>query len=383
MSVVYSPAAPVRQPIASRVPFLDLKAQVASIRPEIDAAIAEVIDHTTFSLGPAVSRFERAFAAFVGTEHCVAVNSGTSALHLAAECLNIGPGDEVITVPMTFVATAWPMLYLGAQVKFVDVDPKRYTLDPNRLEAAITARTRAIIVVHLYGQCAAMDPIMEIANRHGLPVIEDAAQAHGATYQGRKAGTMGVIGCFSFYPGKNLGAFGEGGALVTQNQDIAARARMLRDHGQPQKYHHDRLGYNYRMDGIQGAVLAVKLKYINEWNTARRSVARQYDTWLADLGPATPPPCPDGDHIYHLYVIRHPRRDALRESLERQGISVGMHYPIPLHLQKCFAHLHHQPGDFPVSENIAAQCLSLPMYAELSPDQVRRVCDAVAQAMHE
>jgi dTDP-4-amino-4,6-dideoxygalactose transaminase len=383
MSTIYTQPVTARQTATTRIPFLDLKAQVASIRPEVDAAIAEVIDNASFSLGPAVSRFENAFAKYLGASHCVAVNSGTSALHVALECLNIAPGDEVITVPMTFVATAWPMVYLGADIKFVDVDPKRYTLDPSRLEAAITRRTRAIMVVHLYGQCADMDPILEIAARHGLPVIEDAAQAHGATYQGRKAGTMGVIGCFSFYPGKNLGAFGEGGALVTENAEIAGRARMIRDHGQPQKYYHDRVGYNYRMDGIQGAVLGVKLRYIDAWNEARRRVARQYDTWLAGMGPTTPQPCPDGEHAYHLYVIKHPRRDALRESLERQGIAVGMHYPIPLHLQKCFAHLNHQPGDFPVSEEIAAQCLSLPMYPELTAPQVRRVCDAVAQALRE
>lgn len=374
-------AAPVQH--VPPVPFLDLQAQFRTIEREIRTALDEVLASSSYILGPAVTDFERRFAEVCGVSHCVALNSGTSALHVAMLCLGIGPGDEVIVPSMTFVATVWPVSYLGAKPVFVDVDPQRYTLDPARLEAAITPRTRAIVPVHLYGQCADMDPILQIAQRHGIAVIEDAAQAHGASYRGRPAGSMSAIACFSFYPGKNLGAYGEGGAIVTDRQDLADRARMLRDHGQKQRYVHEIVGYNYRMDGLQGAVLGVKLRHLEEWTAGRNRVAARYHEWLAGSGVIRPAPCPDGRHAYHLYVIRHPRRDALRARLQKAGIQTGLHYPIPVHLQEPYRPLGYREGSLPVSEEIARTCLSLPMYPELSEEQVRRVVEAIRRESPE
>lgn len=359
------------------VPFLDLKAQIQPIRDEIWRELELVVDRTAFASGPAAAAFEEDFAAYSGVRECVALNSGTSALHVAMRCLDIGPGDEVITVSMSFVATAWPILYLGARPVFVDIDPERFTLDPSRLEAALTPRTRAIVPVHLYGQCADMDPILELAKERGIPVIEDAAQAAGAKYKGRRAGSMGTIGCFSFYPGKNLGAWGEGGAITTDSLEIAERARRLRDHGQSQKHLHDEVGYNYRMDGLQGAVLRVKLRYLDEWNDRRRQVARLYDSILQTAPIRTPKACPDGEHIYHLYVIRSREREALREGLQERGIQTGLHYPKPIHTQEPFVALACRPGDLPVSEALGRQCLSLPIFPELSEVQIRRVAEAL------
>ena len=360
-----------------------MKSQFASIETEIRTALDDVLKNTAFALGPAVKDFEAAFAEYCQTEHCVAVSSGTSALHVAMACLGIGPGDEVILPSMSFVATAWPVLYLGARPIFVDIDPRRYTLDPELLEAAITPQTKAIVPVHLYGQCADMDAILAVADAHGVPVVEDAAQAHGATYKGRRAGSLGRLACFSFYPGKNLGAYGEGGAVVTNDAAFAERARILRDHGQSAKYKHDCVGYNYRMDGFQGAVLGVKLKYIDAWNAARRAAAARYDELLTDAGVTTPPPCADGEHVYHVYAIMHSGREALRAQLQEAGVGTNMHYPIPIHLQSPFAPFGYKAGDLPVTEVVADSCLSLPMYPELRAEQQQDVAGVIRQVVAE
>jgi len=362
------------------IPFLDLKVQYQGMAAEIHAALDEVLHNTAFVLGPAVQKFEQAFAAYCGAKHCVGLNSGTSALHVALLCLGVGAGDEVIVPAMSFIATAWPVLYVGARPAFVDIDPRRYTLDPTGLAAAITKRTKAILPVHLYGQCADMDPILRLANQHGLPVIEDAAQAHGATYRDRRAGALGRIACFSFYPGKNLGAYGEGGAIVTDDADLADLARQLRDHGQKTRYVHERLGFNYRMEGLQGAVLDVKLRHLDAWNAGRRQVAARYDELLADTDVVTPAPCADGDHVYHIYAIRCEARDELKAVLQECGIGTNLHYPIPIHLQKPFAPFGYGPGRFPVAEELGRTELSLPMYAELTPEQIERVVAVVRQA---
>jgi dTDP-4-amino-4,6-dideoxygalactose transaminase len=355
------------------IPFLDLKAQYRQIKPRVDDAIARAIESAQFVLGPEVAAFESRFAAYCGVAHCHAVSSGTSALHLALLAAGVGPGDEVITVSMTFVATAAAVLYSGARPVFVDVDPVTWTLDPAFIEAAITPRTKAILPVHLHGLMADMDPIMAIARRHGLVVIEDAAQAHGAEYKGRRAGSIGDLGCFSFYPGKNLGAFGEGGAVVTNQPDLARKISLLRDWGQEAKYDHVVAGYNYRMDGIQGAVLNVKMDYIESWTEARRSVAAQYDRLLSKLPCMRPQPPEPSRHVYHVYAIGLPRRDEALKILQAGGIGVGIHYPIPVHLQKAYANLGGCAGDLPVTERLAAQFLSLPIYPELAPEKVAEV----------
>ncbi len=355
------------------IPFLDLKAQYTQIKPEIDAALARVVANANFVLGPEVTAFEERFARYCRTAHCRAVNTGTSALHLALLAAGIGPGDEVITVSMTFVATTAAILYSGAKPVFVDVDPATWTMNPALIEAAITPRTKAIMPVHLHGQMADMDPIMSIARRHGLVVIEDAAQAHGAEYKGRRAGSIGDLGCFSFYPGKNLGAFGEGGAVVTDQPDLARRVSLLRDWGQEAKYKHVVAGYNYRMDGIQGAVLNVKMNHIESWTDARRSLAERYDRLLSDLHLAGPQPPWYSRHVYHVYAVRLSRRDDAIILLREAGIDVGIHYPVPVHLQKAYAELGYQPGDLPVTEMLANEFLSLPIYPELLPEQVAEV----------
>jgi len=366
-----------------RIPLLDLNAQYRVIRDEAIVAFDRIAESSGFAQGPAAKAFEDEFAGWCGAKQCVGLNSGTSALHLALHCLDIGPGDEVITVPMTFIATAWAIYYVGAKPVFVDIDPVRRTLDPTLLERAITPRTKAIIPVQLYGQIADMDPILEIAKRHGIPVIEDAAQAHGATYKGKRAGTLGVMACFSFYPGKNLGAFGEGGALVTNNADYAARARRLRSHAQGERYYHDELGYNYRMDSIQGAMLSLKLKHLNGWNASRARHARRYNELLADLPITLPTFLPDSESVWHCYVIESDRRDELRQKLTDANIESGLHYPLPLHLQKACAALGYKEGDFPVSERLGKQCLSLPMFAELTEEQVNRVSRVLHEAFAE
>jgi dTDP-4-amino-4,6-dideoxygalactose transaminase len=355
------------------IPFLDLKAQYRQIKPEIDAAVTRVIGSGNFVLGPEVAAFEERFADYSQTAHCRAVSSGTSALHLALLAAGIGAGDEVITVAMTFVATTAAILYSGARPVFVDVDPVTWTMSPASIEAAITPRTKAILPVHLHGLMADMDPIISIARRHGLVVIEDAAQAHGAKYKGRRAGSIGDLGCFSFYPGKNLGAFGEGGAVITNRPEFARRVSLLRDWGQEAKYNHVVAGYNYRMDGIQGAVLNVKMNYIESWTEARRRIARQYDGLLSDLPLARARAPKYSRHVYHVYAVTLPRRDEALRALQEAGIGAGIHYPVPVHLQKAYADLGYQAGDLPVTERLANEFLSLPIYPELLPAQVTEV----------
>jgi len=359
------------------VPYLDLQAQYRTLRTEVLSALEKICESTSFAQGQATSDFEAKFAAYCGVEYCVSLNSGTSALHLALRCLDVGPGDEVVTVSMTFIATAWAITYVGATPVFVDIDPVRRTLNPDKLEAAITSRTKAIIPVHLYGMPAEMDRIMTIAERHGIPVIEDAAQAHGAKYRNKRVGQFGKIACFSFYPSKNLGAYGEGGAMVTNDASIAHRARSLRDHAQSQKYLHDEVGYNYRMDSFQGAVLAIKLKHLDEWNTARANCAQLYTELLKDSSYKLPAEMSDSECVWHCYVIESPERDRVRSALQDFGIQSAVHYPVPIHLQKAYSPLGYQSGDLPVTEALCEHCLSLPIYPELSKEKISRVASVL------
>jgi dTDP-4-amino-4,6-dideoxygalactose transaminase len=364
----------------TKIPYLDLKQQYQTIRGEVLAALEGVCESTAFAQGPPTKVFEHDFASYCEVSHCVSLNSGTSALHLALRCLDIGPDDEVITIPFTFIATTWAISYVGARPVFVDIDPERRTLDPGQLEAAITARTKAIMPVHLYGMPADMKAILAVARKHNIPVIEDAAQAHGARYKGKRIGQFGVMSCFSFYPGKNLGAYGEGGALVTNDEVFAARARRLRDHAQSQRYYHDEIGYNYRMDGFQGAVLAIKLKHLDAWNAGRARHAQRYTELLAGSSIKTPASFADSECVWHCYVIETENRDQVRQKLAAAGIDTGLHYPVPIHLQKAYTSLGYKPGDFPVSERIAERCISLPMYAELTDDQVGSVASTLRAA---
>ena len=359
------------------VPYLDLAAQMKPLRPEIDTAIARTLDNCSFCLGPDVAQFEKDFARFCQAEHCVAFNSGTSALHVGLMLLNIGPGDEVISTPSTFVATSWAISYTGAKPVYVDIDDATFGLDPARVERAITPRTKAVMPVHLYGHPVDLDPLLQVCRKHNLALVEDAAQAHGATYKGKVIGTFGAVSGFSFYPGKNLGAYGEGGALVTNNSGFAARARALREHGSTQRYYHDEIGFNYRMEGIQGAILGVKLKHLDAWTQARRRVAHRYNELLAGTPLQLPREAAYAESAWHLYVVRHPRRDELKKHLEANQVGCALHYPLPLHLQKAYAHLGYKPGDFPVSEKAARECLSLPIYPELTDAHISRVVDVV------
>ncbi len=357
-----------------QVPFLDLAAHHTPLRAEFRAAMDAVIDRNAFAGGPFVEQFEREFAAYCGTRHALGVSNGTDALWLALLACGVGPGDEVITVPMTFMATAEAITYTGAKPVFVDIEELTYTLDPRQLEAAITPRTKAIVPVHLFGQTADLDAVLAIADRHGIPVIEDACQAHGATYRGRRAGSLGRAGCFSFYPGKNLGAFGEAGAIVTNDDALADMVRGLRDHGQTRKYHHRWIGWNSRMDGLQAAVLQVKLKYLDQNNAARRAHARRYTDLLAGHpGVVTPTEAPDRTHVFHIYAVRVADRDSKLAKLGQRGIGCGIHYPVPIHLQEAYRGLNLGRGSFPVAEQCANEFLSLPMYPELSSDQVAYV----------
>lgn len=355
------------------IPFVDLKAQYSSIKDEIITAVSDVLESTQFVLGREVNTFEEEFANYCNAKHGIAVNTGTSALHLALLAAGIGPGDEVITVPFTFIATVAAIYYTGATPVFVDIDPASYTIDVTQIEGAITERTKAILPVHLYGQPADMDPLLDIAKQHGLVVIEDAAQAHRAEYKGKRVGSLGDFGCFSFYPGKNLGAYGEGGMVVTNNPDYAHTVGMLRDWGQETKYHHVLKGYNYRMDGVQGAILRVKLRYLDAWTEARRTHADLYNELLANSSVKLPVEMPYSHHVYHVYAVRLPQRDQLQKKLNDQGIQTGIHYPIPVHLQAAYADLGYSSGDFPHSEAASNEVLSLPMYAELSKEQVEHV----------
>ena len=362
------------------IPFLDLTAQYDSIQDEILAAVSAALASTQFVLGKEVAAFEEEFAAYSGGKFGIGVNSGTSALHLALLAAGVKPGDEVITVSCTFVATVAAIDYAGARPVFVDVDPLTHNMDPAQVEAAITERTRVIMPVHLHGQPADLDPILDIARRHRLLVIEDAAQAHAAEYQGRRVGSIGDLGCFSFYPGKNLGAYGEGGMVVTNNEEFAHTIRMLRDWGQERKYHHVLKGFNYRMEGIQGAILRVKLRHLDAWTEARRRHAARYNALLAGVAVQKPVEMPYAKHVYHVYAIRTPRRDVLQESLQARDIQTGIHYPIPVHLQKAYANFGYGPGDLPVTEQASNELLSLPMFAELADQQIEAVCAAVREA---
>jgi dTDP-4-amino-4,6-dideoxygalactose transaminase len=364
------------------IPLVDLAAQYRSIKPEMDAAISRVLESCQFILGPEVAAFEGEFAAYCQAKHAIGVNSGTSALHLAMLAAGIGPGDEVITVPFTFVATVAAIVYTGAHPVFVDIAPRSFTMDASKIEAAITPRTKAILPVHLYGQAADMDALLDIAQRHKVIVIEDAAQAHGAEYKGRRVGSLGDLGCFSFYPGKNLGAYGEGGAVVTNNPDYARTIRMLRDWGAERKYQHILKGYNYRLEGIQGAVLRVKLRHLEEWTEARRARAIHYNALLASSDVQTPEAMFYARHVYHIYAVRSSKRDALQQALQVQGVQTGIHYPIPVHLLPAHRDLGYHPGDFPCSEQAAIEVLSLPMYAELSDDQLTKTATAVREGLY-
>lgn len=359
------------------VPYLDLPAQMQPLRAEINTAIARTLDQCSFCLGPDVTQFETDFARYCQAAHCVAFNSGTSALHVALRLLDLGPGDEVITTPMTFVATSWAISYVGAKPVYVDIDDATFNLDPRQVERAITPKTKAVMPVHLYGHPADLDPLLDICRRRHLHLVEDAAQAHGAKYKGKIVGTTGIMSGFSFYPGKNLGAYGEGGALLTSDAALAKRARSLREHGSTQRYYHDEIGYNYRMEGIQGAVLGVKLKHLDTWTRERRRVAHRYHQLLADTPLKLPREAEFAQSAWHLYVVRHPRRDELKQHLQDYHIGCALHYPLPLHLQKAYAYLGHKPGDFPVAEQAARECLSLPIYPELTDAQIQRVAEAV------
>lgn len=359
------------------IPFVDLQAEYQTIKDPINTAITGVLNRSDYVLGQAVRDFEAAFADYCQAAHAVGVDSGYSALELILKAYGVGPGDEVITAANTFIATALAISNCGAHPVFVDMDPQTYNLDPTKLEAAITPATRAIIPVHLYGQPADMDPIMAIARKHGLRVIEDACQAHGARYKGRRTGSLGDAAAFSFYPSKNLGAYGDGGMIVTNDQHVAEQARLLRNLGQPAKYQHQVKGYNHRLDTMQAAILCVKLPHLDAGNTARRDAAAAYNELLADSPVVTPEAATWAEHVYHLYVIRVNDREALQAQLNEAGVATGIHYPIPIHLQPAYAELNHKPGDFPVTEKYAAQILSLPMYPGISQEAVEYTANLI------
>jgi dTDP-4-amino-4,6-dideoxygalactose transaminase len=364
------------------VPFIDLRSHHAPLLEEINGAIREVIDSAAFAGGPFVTRFEEEFAAYCNCPYAVGVGSGTEALWLVLLALGVGPGDEVITVPNSFMATAEAITYCGAKPVFVDVDERTYTMDPAWLERTVTARTKAIIPVHLFGQPAEMDPIVEFAREYGLFVVEDACQAPGAEYKGRKVGTLGDAACFSFYPGKNLGAFGEAGAVVTSNAEWEEKIRILRDHGQVRKYHHTMVGWNCRMDGIQAAVLRIKLQHLDRGNKLRRAHAAHYDRALDSVEEViTPVQAFWARHVHHIYAIRAQDRDAVLRLLADKGIGCGVHYPVPIHLQEAYRTLGYQQGVFPVAERCAAEFISLPMFPELTSTQIETVTEAVKEAV--
>jgi len=363
-----------------KVPFLDLKAQYESIKDEIDTAIGHVVEKTAFAGGPFVKKFEKEFADYCGCKHAMGVSSGTSAIWLALIGLGVGKGDEVITVPNTFIATAEAISMCGATPVLIDIDEQTYNINPALLEKAITPRTKAVIPVHLYGQMADMDPVMEIARKHGLFVIEDACQAHGAEYKGRRAGSIGDAGCFSFYPGKNLGAYGEAGAVVTNNLELVGKINSVKDHGQAKKYYHNMIGWNARMDGIQGAVLSVKLKYLNKWNDARRNNAKLYTDLLSDFdGTVTPYVADYAKHVFHIYAIRVQNCNGLMSALAEKEIQFGIHYPVPIHLQDAYDFLGLKKGSFPAAENSVNGLLSLPMFPELAKEQIEYVVNEIKQ----
>jgi len=359
------------------ISFLDLKKQYRQIKKEVLQAIEEVCANTAFSGGPWVERFEKNFAAYCGTDFCVAVNSGTSALHLAMVLLGIGPGDEVILPANTFIATAWAVSYVNARPVFVDCSPHTWNISPEEAEKKITEKTKAIIGVHLYGQPFDIDALEKIAKEHNLYLVEDCAQAHGARYRGERVGVRGEAGCFSFYPGKNLGAYGEGGALVTSSKNYAEELRSLRNHGSKERYYHERTGFNMRMDGFQGAVLDIKLKYLDAWNGRRKEIAKMYHEGIKNPAVKMQYHPEWADSVYHLFVITVPEREKFMEYLKSENIFAGLHYPVPCHLQKAYSYLGYKKGDLPGSEYLADHCLSLPMYAELSDEEVFKVIEVI------
>ncbi len=365
------------------IPLVDLKAQYQTIKAEVDPAIMAVVESCGFVMGKEMYAFEEDFARYCGVKHGVAVSNGSDALHLALLALGVGAGDEVITVPNTFVATTEAITRAGAAIKFVDIDIRTFNMDPNLLEKAITRRTKAILPVHLYGQLADMDPIMAIAKKHGLAVLEDAAQSHGATYNGKRGGWFGAAACYSFYPGKNLGAYGDAGMVVTNDDAIAEKIRLLRDHGQDRsrKYTHAIEGYCFRMDSIQAAVLRVKLRHLDDWNAARRRHAARYAELLKGADVITPYVMPQAEHVYHIFGARMPRRDIVQNGLKARGIDARVHYPIPVHLQPAYSRLGHKPGDFPATEKAVAEVLSLPIYAEMTDAQLHEVAGAVKELL--
>ncbi len=366
-----------------RVNFVDLKEQYQNIKDDILKAITEVINNSRFVLGPQIDEFEHKFAEFSHVKYAVGVASGTDAIILALKSLGIGQGDEVITAANTFIATVLGISYSGASPILVDNNPASYNIDPAKIEAVITSKTKAIMPVHLYGQMADMDAILAIAKKHNLKVIEDACQAHGAEYKGRKSGSIGDISCFSFYPSKNLGAYGDGGMVLTNDEDLYQKTKMLRDYGQSQKYHHEIKGHNSRLDSIQAAILLAKLPHLEAWNERRRSIARLYNELLSEVDVVTPIEGQGYRHIYHLYVIRTKNRDEMFEYLKSKQISCGIHYPIPIHLQNAYKDLSYKEGDFPVTEKSAQEILSLPMFPELREHQVRYVVEAIKEFLAE
>lgn len=362
-----------------KIPLVDLYTQYKPLKDEIAQAWSEVLDSMRLFLGPNVQAFEQEFASYCGVAHAIGVSDGTNALHLALRACGVGPGDEVVTVSHTFIATVEAILLAGARPVFVDVDPRTCTMDVGQVEGKLTPRTRAILPVHLYGQCVDVDPILEIADRHGLAVIEDACQAHGSAYNGRRAGGLGTMAAFSFYFSKNLGAYGEGGMVTTNDDDLARRVRMLRDHGSEQRYHHDLIGLNGRLDELQAAVLRIKLRHLDAWNDRRRRHAALYNRALESVGVVVPFEAPCGQHVYHLYVIRTGQRDGLREWLAERDIGTGIHYPIPVHLQQACIGYGDGSGSLPVTESLVGEILSLPMYPELTETQIERVTGAVRE----
>ena len=365
-----------------KIPFVDLKAQYSSIKKEIDQAISDVIQDSAFIGGKYAKAFEQSFADYIGVKYCIGVGNGTDALYIALKALGISEGDEVITVANTFIATSEAITMTGARVVFVDCDAETYNIDIEKLEQAITPKTKAIIPVHLYGQSAEMDKIKDVAKKHNLYIVEDAAQAHGAEYQGQRIGTIGDMACFSFFPGKNLGAYGDAGAVVTNNDELARKARMLANHGRIEKYNHEFEGTNSRLDGLQAAILDVKLKHLDKWIERRRTIAKMYDTGLKDVV-ITPGIMPNAKHVYHLYVIRITNRDMVKELLAEKGIATGIHYPIPLPFLKAYSYLGHKPADFPVAYSMKDEILSLPIHGDMTDEQVEYVIASLKDIMNK
>jgi len=360
------------------VPWFDLTRQYRELRQEVQQAVEEVLSAGNFILGPSVERFEQEFAAYLGAKHCVGLNSGTSALHLALLTCDVGAGDEVITTPATWISTSWAISYVGARPVFVDIEPDTYCLDADKVEAAITHRTKAILPVHLYGQAADVQRLEAIAAKRGLALIEDACQAHGARFHGRRLGTFGRLSCFSFYPGKNLGAYGEAGAVVTDDARLAERIRNLRNHAQPARHNHTEIGFNMRMEGLQGAILSVKLRHLERWLAARRQIAQRYSAaWAGLAGLHVPGVRPGSEHAWHIYALRVDGRDGFQSMLASRGIQSTVHYPTPVHLQPAYAHLDYRAGDFPIAEALSRTQVTMPLFPEMTGAEVEHVIATV------